>query len=221
MEHGDGESDMEDEDSEIDQGNNACPHCGLLFSSVLNLAKHKGTCPQRPVPSSDIFGPIDDCDDQEDEEAWIQLIVYLNKKIRAEFEAKKQEYMAAGESDKRAHLRAKRDMKPQFKEDIKDFVRKSLIFVLLLRNSSYFEEIFEDLLHYKKEKGLTWEKAVPAALNRNSDVFGKILKDEEIAKDVRGERKDTEADDSADSDESMEDEDDEEEDEDAYKAVFP
>ena len=40
--------------------------------------------------------------------------------------------MAAGESDKRAHLRAKRDMKPQFKEDIKDFVRlckaKTLLF---------------------------------------------------------------------------------------------
>ena len=130
--------------------------------------------------------------------------------------------MAAGESDTRAHLHAKRDMKPQFKENMKEFTRKSLIFVLLLRNSSYFEEIFEDLLHYKKEKGFTWEKAVPAALNRNSDVFGKILKDKEIAKDVRGERKDIEEDDSTDSDESMEDEDEEEEDdEDAYKAVFP
>ena len=77
------------------------------------------------------------------------------------------------------------------------------------------------LPHYKKEKGLAWEKAVPAALNRNLDVFGKVLKDEGIAKEVRGERKDTEAEDSADSDESMEDEDDEEEDEEAYKPIFP
>ena len=221
MEHGDEESDMEDEDSENDQGNNACPHCGLLFGSALNLAKHKETCPQRPVPSSDIFGPIDDSDDQENEEAWIKLIVHLNYKIRDEFEAKKQEYIAAGESDKKAHLHAKKDMKPQFKEDMKNFIKKSLIVVLNLRNSSYFEDIFEDLLHFKKEKGLTWEKAVPAALERNSDVFGKVLKDEGIAKEVRSEQKDTEAEDSADSDESMEDEDDEEEDEDAYKPIFP
>ena len=221
MEHGDEASDMEDEDSEMDQGTNACPHCGLLFASALNLAQHKETCSHRSVPSSDIFGPISDSDDQENEAAWVKLIVHLNNKIRDEFEVKKQEYITAGESDKKAHLHAKKDMKPQFKEDMKAFIRKSLILVLHLRNSSYFDDIFEDLLHYKKEKGLTWDKAVTAALDRNSEVFGKVLKDEDIAKDVRGESKNTEAEDSADSDESMEDEDDEEEDEDAYKPIFP
>ena len=219
MEHGDEASDMEDEDTEMDQGNNACPHCGLLFASALNLAQHKETCPQRPVPSSDIFGPIDDNDDQENEEAWIQLIVHLNKKIRSEFEAKKQEYIAAGKSDKKAHLHAKKDMKPQFKEDMKQFTRQSLIFVLKLRNSRYFEEILEDLLHFKKEKGFNWEKAVNGALDRNSEVFGKVLKAQDIGKEVRGEK--TSSEDSSTSDESMEDGDEDEDEEETVNAIFP
>lgn len=218
MEHGDEHSDMEDEESEMDSDSNACPHCGLLFASGLNLAKHKETCTQRPVPSSDIFGPIDDNDDEENEDAWVNLIVHLNNEIRDKFEEKKQEYIASGESDKRAHVLTKKDMKPQFKEDMKAFTRKSLIFVLQLRNSRYFEDIFEDLLHCKKEKGFGWEKAVRTALDRNSEVFGKVLRAEDIGKEVRSEQTDT-AEDSEHTNDSMEDE--EEEEDESSKPIFP
>ena len=219
MEHGDEPEDMVDDNSEKGEDSNTCPHCGLLFSSGATLAKHKDKCPERPLPASDIFGLLDDNDDVENEKGWVSLIVHLNSKIRDQFEEKKQEYMEAGNSEKKAHMRAKKDMKPQFKEDMKQFTRQSLIFVLKLRNSRYFEEILEDLLHFKKEKGFNWEKAVNGALDRNSEVFGKVLKAQDIGKEVRGEK--TSSEDSSTSDESMEDGDEDEDEEETVNSIFP
>ena len=42
------------------------------------------------------------------EDAWVHLIGYLNGKVKDEFEQKRQEYIAAGESEERAHRLAKK-----------------------------------------------------------------------------------------------------------------
>ena len=193
VEHGDEpvELEGEEEDSEMDTIENACPHCGVLFASNSSLAKHKETCPQKPLPTCDIFGPIDD-NDEENEEVWVYLIRYINRRVKDEFEEKKQEYIVAGKSEEKAHLLAKKDFKETFKEKMKLFAKNSLMFTLMLRNSRYFEEIMEDIIYFKKEKELDWDKAVAAALDRNFDVFGKVLKAKDIARDVKGEDTDTE-----------------------------
>ena len=64
-------------------------------------------------------------------------------------------------------------------------------------------EILEDLIYFKKEKGLDWNKAVTAALDRNFDVFGKVLKARDIGKRIRGEA-DTDTGDSQESDDEDE-----------------
>ena len=88
------------------------------------------------------------------EDAWVHLIGYLNGKVKDEFEQKRQEYIAAGESEERAHRLAKKELKASFKEKMKSFARNSLVFTLELRNSRYFEEILEDMIYFKKENGL-------------------------------------------------------------------
>ena len=218
MEHGEEPSEFEHEDSEMNEDHHDCPHCGLLFSSNSTLHDHIEKCPNKPIPTSDIFGEFFNDEDEESEDAWVDLILHCNEKARDTFEKTKQEYIAAGESEKKAYSHAKRDLKPTFKEAMKRYVDNALVFVLKLKNSRFFEEILEDLLYFKKEKGLTWDKAVPAALDRNFDVFGKVLKAKDIGEQVRGEKEDTDS--SAESDESMEDSEDESE-EDAEKPIFP
>ena len=101
---------------------------------------------------------------------------------------------------------------------MKSFARNSLVFTLELRNSRYFEEILEDMIYFKKENGLDWSKAVTAALDRNFDVFGKVLKARDIEKRIRGEA-DTDTEDSQESDD--EDETESSDDEEIEQPLFP
>ena len=205
----------------MDEDKPTCSHCGSLFTSHATLARHENTCPQRPIPTSDIFGPLDDHDDdEENEDAWVYLIHHCNEKLTELFNKTKQELIAAGDPESSAHLHTKKALKPGFKECMKRYVNNALVFVLKLKNSRYFEDILEDLLYFKKEKWLDWDKAVPAALDRNFDVFGKVLKAKDISKQVRGEKDDTKSDDSAESEDSMEDDENESEEE-AQKPIFP
>ena len=157
-------------------------------------------------------------DDAENEDAWVHLIAHLNGRFKDEFEQKRQEYTEAGASDKKAYRLAKKELKASFKERMKSFAKDSLVFTLELRNSRFFEEILEDLIYFKKEKGLDWNKAVTAALDRNFDVFGKVLKARDIEKRIRGEA-DTDTEDSQESDD--EDETESSDDEEIEQPLFP
>ena len=223
MEHGDEPVDMVHEDSEMDEDKPACSHCGSLFTSHATLARHENTCPQRPIPTSDVFGPLDDHDDdEENEDVWVDLIRHCNehKQLKEKFEERKQEYIEDGESEKKAHLLTKKDIKPLMKLCMKQYTKNALTFVLNLKNSRFFEDILEDLVYFKKEKGFNWKKAIPAALDRNLDVFDEVLKDEDIGKQVRGKGERKKTDDYEESEDSIEMEEDES-DEEAEKQIFP
>ena len=219
MEHGEEPSEIESEHSEINDEHHACPFCGLLFTSDSTLQDHIRKCPRKPIPTSNIFG-VHDEDDEENEDAWVYLIRHCNANIIKSFEERKQEHIAAGESEKKADILTKREFKPVVKLCMKQYANDALLFVLKLKNSRYFEAILENLIHFKKEKKFTWKKAVPAALDRNFDVFSKVLKDEDIGEQVRGEDETMNTDDSEDSEDSME-ENDEESEEEAETPIFP
>ena len=220
MEHGDEplETEMEHEDSEMSEDHHDCPHCGLLFACNSTLRQHIEKCPNKPIPTSDVFGAFDDVDDAENEDAWVHLIAHLNGRFKDDFEQKRQEYTEAGISDKKAYRLAKKELKASFKEKMKSFARNSLVFNLELRNSRFFEEILEDLIYFKKEKGLDWNNAVTAALDQNFDIFGKVLKARDIEKRIRGEA-DTDTEDSQESDD--EDETESSDDEEIEQPLFP
>ena len=117
------------------------------------------------------------------------MILHCNANIKDTFEERKQEHIAAGKCEKKAHILTKTEFKPAVKLCMKQYANDALLFVLKLKNSRYFEAILDDLIHFKKEKEFTWIKAVPAALDRNFDIFSKVLKDEDIGEQVRGEMK--------------------------------
>ena len=151
MEHGEEPSEIESEHSEINDEHHACPFCGLLFTSDSTLQDHIRKCPRKPIPTSNIFGVYDE-DDEENEDAWVYLIRHCNANIINLFEERKQEHIAAGESEKKAHILTKREFKPVVKLCMKQYANDALLFVLKLKNSRYFEAILEDLIHFKKEK---------------------------------------------------------------------